>query len=139
MLGAASQLQAPDHKRNLHVSVPAVPYKDLKQERSDISSFDMRQRIAQARNIQLKRYQDLPFSTNASLSGQWLQKFCRLHQKEHAFLEKAVSSLGLSARAFTRVLRIARTIADLNGSEQITAPHLAESINYRFLDRDEIM
>ncbi len=90
-----------------------------------------------ARKIQEKRYQDLPFLTNSQLSGKWLSEFCSLGQEEHAFLEVAVQRLALSARAHTRILRLARTIADLEGQENISAAHLGEAINYRSLDRQD--
>ncbi len=121
---------------DLHIEVGAVPYKDLKQTSGGIDSSAMRQRIEEARKMQLDRYKSLPFSTNSKLYGKWLNEFCLIGQKEHDFLEKAVNNLGLSARAYTRVLRIARTIADLEGYKDITISHLAEAIGYRSLDRN---
>ncbi|NCC24116.1 MAG: ATP-binding protein [Deltaproteobacteria bacterium] len=122
---------------DLHVEVPAVPYKDLKSEVGGVDSATMRDQIDRARKLQSGRYNGLPIKTNADLSGRWLQKFCPLGRGEHKFLEEAVSRLGLSARAFTRVLRIARTIADVEGTEIMDIGHLAEAINYRTLDRQE--
>jgi magnesium chelatase family protein len=95
----------------------------------------MRERIDAARAVQRGRYEGLHFSSNSELSGKWLERFCPLTESEHAFLEGAVQRLGMSARAFTRVLRISRTIADLAGDETLTVTHLAEAINYRGLDR----
>ncbi|WP_028576328.1 YifB family Mg chelatase-like AAA ATPase [Desulfomicrobium escambiense] len=120
---------------DLHVEVPAVPYRDLKQEQGSISSAVMRGRIDAAREVQRRRYDGLHFSSNSELSGKWLERFCPLTSREHDFLEGAVQRLGMSARAFTRVLRISRTIADLAGDETLTVVHLAEAINYRGLDR----
>jgi magnesium chelatase family protein len=120
---------------DLHVDVPAVPYKDLRAADSGYDSASMASRIHAARAIQAERYKDSPVLTNAGLSGRSLSEHCRLGSEEHDFLERAVNALGLSARAFTRVLRIARTIADLAEESQITRPHLAEAINYRTLDR----
>ena len=120
---------------DLHVEVPAVPYKDLRQNRPGTNSMNMRERIQQVRQLQSERFQGLPLHTNADLSGRWLERFCRLGDSEHAFLEKAVHSLGLSARAYTRVLRIARSIADLEGTLELNTGHLAEAINLRTLDR----
>ncbi len=102
-----------------------------------MDSREMSANINRARKIQEKRYQDLPFLTNSQLSGKWLSKFCSLGQEEHAFLEVAVQRLALSARAHTRVLRLARTIADLEGEKYISAAHLGEAINYRSLDRQD--
>ncbi len=121
---------------DLHVEVPAVPYKDLRDSSNGAGSDLMREHIARVRNIQLERYKDTPCTTNADLSGKWLEAHCRLRDAEHAFLEQAVSRLGLSARAYTRILRIARTIADLAEAEQLSVEHVAEAINYRTLDRE---
>jgi magnesium chelatase family protein len=120
---------------DLQVEVPAVPYKELRQQAGSLDSATMRTRIQAARDIQARRYRDTPLLTNAQLSGKWLQEFCPLGDTEHGFLESAVKNLGLSARAFTRILRIARTIADLSGDQGLTVAHLAEAINYRTLDR----
>jgi magnesium chelatase family protein len=120
---------------DLHVEVPAVPYRDLKRTEGSISSEDMRRRIDAARGVQHRRYAGLHFSSNSELSGAWLERFCPLTPHEHDFLEGAVQRLGMSARAFTRVLRISRTIADLAGDETLSTIHLAEAINYRGLDR----
>lgn len=120
---------------DLHVEVPAVPYEDLRKESSGISSADMRERIEAARAVQAERFVDSPCVTNADLSGRWLENYCQLGGGEHAFLEQAVRALALSARAYTRILRIARTIADLEGAQHITTAHLAEAINCRTLDR----
>lgn len=127
---------------DLHVEVPAVPYKDLRQSRPGTDSTTMRERIKQARSIQAERYATLPPATNSDLSGRWLEQFCKLGDPEHAFLEQAVKTLGLSARAYTRILRIARTIADLEQvasgapTDQLNTGHLAEAINLRTLDRE---
>jgi len=120
---------------DLQIEVPAVKYQELKQTRDATDSATMRNRIKQARKIQLQRYQDLHFNSNHELSGSWLEKHCSLSEEDHDFLESAVQRLGLSARAYTRILRISRTIADLDGKEEITVDQLAEAINYRFLDR----
>jgi len=120
---------------DLQVEVPAVPYKDLKEVRGSVDSATMRGRIAQAREVQAARYAGTNTHINSELSGSALEEHCRLSQAEHSFLEQAVHKLGLSARAYTRVLRIARTIADLEGTEALAVPHLAEAINYRSMDR----
>ncbi|MBT8762635.1 YifB family Mg chelatase-like AAA ATPase [Desulfohalobiaceae bacterium Ax17] len=122
---------------DLHIEVPAVPYKDLKQSRGSMDSATMRNNILDARKIQTDRFKDLPFLTNSQLSGKWLNEFCQLTEKEHNFLEVAVNKLGLSARSYTRILRISRSIADLAGENKINTAHLAEAINYRSLDRQE--
>lgn len=112
-----------------------MPYKDLRQSRSSVTSDTMRERIAGARKQQAARYANEPLLTNSELTGRWLEKHCRLNDREHGFLEQAVKRLGLSARAYTRILRIARTIADLEDSRDLNTGHLAEAINLRTLDR----
>jgi len=120
---------------DLHVEVPAVDYKELRAEGQGADSAAMRSRIQAARQVQAERYAGLPLLTNSQLSGKLLTRFCILGEAEHTFLEQAVRSLGLSARAYTRILRIGRTIADLAGEERLSVAHLAEAINYRTMDR----
>jgi magnesium chelatase family protein len=124
---------------DLHIEVPAVPYKDLKEASSSNDSQAMRESIARARDIQEKRYKGLPFFTNSQLSGKWLNNYCSIGRDEHDFLETAVTTLGLSARSYVRILRLARTIADLQGAAEVRTSHLSEAINYRSLDRQDQM
>ncbi|EFL50594.1 Mg chelatase, subunit ChlI [Solidesulfovibrio fructosivorans JJ]] len=124
---------------DLQVEVPAVPYKALREDASPITSAVMRERVATARAVQAARYAGLPFAVNSRLSGSSLARFCRLSAEGHAFLEGAVRRLGLSARAHTRILRIARTIADLDGDADLRVEHLAEAVNLRNLDRQRIV
>ncbi|WP_027721845.1 YifB family Mg chelatase-like AAA ATPase [Maridesulfovibrio zosterae] len=119
---------------DLQIEVPAVDYKDLRDSRG-LDSASMRENIERVRALQSDRYKDINILTNSELSGSSLEKYCQLTEAEHTFLEQAVRSLGLSARAYTRVLRIARTIADLAEEERIQVAHLAEAINYRSMDR----
>ncbi len=120
---------------DLQVEVPAVPYKDLKQTRGSTDSATMRARILECRRLQSERYAGQAVLTNSQLSGSLEERHCSLTSTEHDFLERAVRTLGLSARAFARIRRISRTIADLAGAERIEVPHLAEAINYRTMDR----
>ena len=127
---------------DLHIEVPAVPYVDLSSQTKGESSAVMAARILATRTIQAKRYAPCnraakapPCRTNADLSGDMLETFCTLDADGRAFLGKAVEALALSARAYTRILRIARTIADMESEKNIATPHLAEAINCRFLDR----
>lgn len=121
---------------DLHVEVPAVEYDDLQSTASGVSSDEMRTRIEAARKIQEERYAGTPLKTNADLSGRWLEQYTSVGEAENMFLRKAVEALGLSARAYTRVLRISRTIADLEGAADIHVEHIAEAINCRTLDRE---
>ena len=122
---------------DLHVTVPAVPYEDLQAPASPVTSAIMRERVLAAREIQRSRYAAEPFCrTNADLSGRLLERHCHLGQGERDFLREAVHRLALSARAYTRILRIGRTVADLAGAERLDVRHLAEAISCRTLDRD---
>lgn len=123
---------------DLHINVPAVPYEELQAGTSPVTSARMRERVLAARAVQQARYTEAPYCrTNADLSGSLLEKHCRMGTPERAFLREAVQRLALSARAYTRILRISRTIADLAGAEAIGVPHLAEAIGCRVLDREE--
>ncbi len=121
---------------DLHIEVPAVAYKDLRESSgSALSSVQMREHILKARKIQERRYKDLPYSSNAELSGKDFEIFCKLDKAEEDFLGNVVEKFALSARSYTRILRIARTIADLANDENISTTHLAEAVSYRSLDR----
>ena len=122
---------------DLHVEVPAVPYDDLRASAPGTGSAAMRERVIQARAVQSARYRGTACRANADLNGALLERHCALGREEHDFLGAAVRSLALSARAYTRILRIARTIADLAGSAAIALPHLAEAVNCRVLDREQ--
>jgi len=123
---------------DLQVEVPAVPYKDLKADASPVTSTAMRDRVLAARERQAARYAGMPLTCNSRLAGRSLAKFCAIDAEGHAFLENAVRRLGLSARAHTRILRIARTIADLDGDADLRVEHLAEAVNLRNLDRQRL-
>jgi magnesium chelatase family protein len=96
----------------------------------------MRTHVLAARERQRERFAGSRARCNADLSGRELEQHCRLEADGHVFLGEAVKTLHLSARAYTRILRIARTIADLEGALDITTPHLAEAVNCRALDRE---
>lgn len=126
---------------DMHVEVPAVDYADLQAEGKGESSASMYARILAARERQAERYAGLRAKEgagcrcNADLTGKLLEKHCRLDTAGREFLGEAVSALALSARAYTRILRIARTIADMEGADAIAVSHLAEAVNCRVLDR----
>ena len=92
-------------------------------------------KINKTRKIQLERYEEYNIYSNSQLSASLIQKFCKLGEAENHILKTAFDKLGLSARAHSRILKVARTIADMEGSEQITVPHIAGAIQYRSLDR----
>lgn len=122
---------------DLHVEVTPVPYKDLSEKRNGESSSEVRKRVMAARKTQEIRYADYPsIHANAQMSPQLIQKHCSLDDACREMLKNAMNRMGLSARAHDRILKVARTIADLDSSEHIQTFHLAEAINYRSLDRD---
>jgi len=120
---------------DIHVEVPAVRWRELTQVADGERSATIRKRINEARKIQLARLEKAAIFCNAQMSARHLKKFCILDRESMAFLEKAVETLGLSARAYHRILKIARTIADMEASMDIKPPHVAEAIQYRTLDR----
>ena len=127
---------------DVHVEVPAVPYEALRATGEGETSAEIRERVTAARRLQLERYAGTAARCNADLSGSLLERWCAPDAEGHALLESAVQRLGLSARAYTRVLRLARTIADLEavraGSSEtlpLKLPHLAEAVALRVLDR----
>lgn len=122
---------------DLHVEVLPVPYNELSDSRKGESSLEIRERVIKARKIQEARYKEYPgIHSNAHMTSQLLQKYCALDLAGREALSRAMHRLGLSARAYDRILKVSRTIADLDGSERIQMGHLAEAINYRSLDRD---
>ena len=119
---------------DLHLEVPALAYEEMSGERQGESSKVIKARVDAARGIQSVRYQGLDrIYCNALMGPGELERYCVLEQASSALLEKSVRRLGLSARGYTRILKIARTIADLAGSESIKTAHLAEAIQYRRL------
>ncbi|MGD9646465.1 MAG: YifB family Mg chelatase-like AAA ATPase [Pirellulales bacterium] len=120
---------------DLHLEVPAVPYRELKSGQAGTSSDDMRRAVIAARDLQGKRFARAATRYNARMTTRQIRQFCELDAAGEELLRAAMSELGLSARAHDKVLRVARTIADLDSSPTIQAPHVSEAINYRLLDR----
>ncbi len=120
---------------DIHIEVPAVPFRELSEGPSGTSSAEMRAQVAAAREAQARRFQGTRTRHNADMSHRQVRQFCRLDSAGRELLKGAMSELGLSARAHDKILRTARTIADLEGSESIQAAHLGEAVNYRMLDR----
>jgi len=120
---------------DIHVEVPAVPYKELSDDYCGESSENIRKRVQDARKIQVERFKKDNIYSNAKMRSKHIKKYCTLKPEAQGILETAMQRLGLSARAYTRILKVSRTIADLAGAEHISAEHISEAIQYRTLDR----
>jgi magnesium chelatase family protein len=120
---------------DLHVDVPAVAYRDLMNGTPAEASAAIRNRVAAARGLQSQRFARSNIYCNAQMGSRQIHVHCRIAGAPRALLEQAIDRLGLSARAYNRILKIARTVADLAGESAIGAAHIAEAIQYRSLDR----
>ena len=120
---------------DIHIEVTPVKYEKLNSEEKVETSEEIRKRVNFARKIQLERYKEYNIFSNAELTPNLIEKYCKLDKKGKRILQNAFDTLGLSARAYGRILKVARTIADLDGKEKINVNHLAEAIQYRSLDR----
>ncbi len=118
---------------DLHVEVPAVPYRELVASQNGTDSAAMRQRVNDARAIQRQRFSNQ--TTNAHLDSKQMKKYCEMSESCLLLMKQAMEELGLSARAYDKVRRVGRTIADMEQSEKITEAHIAEAVQYRLLDR----
>jgi magnesium chelatase family protein len=124
---------------DIHLEVPAVAYRDLVGAPSEEPSVAIRARVERARVVQRERFRGRPgLHANAHMAARDLRRHCRTSGPVEALLRDAVNRLGLSARAYHRVLKIARTIADLEDSAELTTAHVGEAIQYRSLDRRRV-
>ncbi|HUO04370.1 MAG TPA: YifB family Mg chelatase-like AAA ATPase [Candidatus Binataceae bacterium] len=123
---------------DIHVEVPAVKYKELSERSAGEPSAAIRERVNRAREIQLKRFAGMSFFSNAQMGAREIREHCAVESAGERLLELAINRLGLSARAYTRILKVARTIADLDGGGSIEAHHVSEAIQYRSLDRQPL-
>ena len=124
---------------DIHVEAPALAVEDLRQKDPGEFSMSIRERVTAARKIQSSRFKDAPSGTpriNACMNHSSIRRHCALNDSLGDKLQQAMKRLKLSARAYDRILRVTRTIADLDGKESIEASHLMEAINYRTLDRN---
>lgn len=122
---------------DLHIEVVPVPFKDLSVMQPGEPSSVIRERVMAARKIQEERYRGYPgIYCNAQMNTKLFHQYCAIDQQCQDLMKAAMDKLGLSARAYDRILKVARTIADLEGAEKIGVVHLSEAINYRSLDRD---
>lgn len=121
---------------DIHIEVPGLSVEEITgQGKKGESSAEMREVVLKVHEIQLERYKNEDFNYNSQLKGKALEKYCQIDFDGQVLLKNAIENLGLSARAYDRILRLARTIADLAGSEGIKSTHIAEAIQYRSLDR----
>jgi magnesium chelatase family protein len=121
---------------DIHIEVPAVRYQELSSNLPAESSAQIKERVNKARAIQRERLKDEGILCNALMSHKQVRKFCVLGKEENELLKMAMFELNFSARAYDKILKVSRTIADLAGSESIKTEHLSEAIQYRSLDRD---
>lgn len=122
---------------DIHIEVEPVNFDQLSDERRGEHSADIRKRVIRARDIQERRFTDYPgINCNAQMDPRALDEFCHLDEKSRTLLKSAMERLGLSARAYDRILKVARTIADIAGKGNIESAHVAEAIQYRSLDRE---
>ena len=120
---------------DIHIEVQPVKYEKLDSIGKEETSNEIKKRVNMARSIQKERYKKDRIFSNADLTPKLVEKYCKLEETSKKILKNAFETLGLSARAHGRILKVARTIADLENSEQIKKEHIAEAIQYRSLDR----
>lgn len=124
---------------DIHIDVPAVKFKELLSSNQGESSKSIRERVTKAREIQLERFKEYPgIYSNADMNSKLVKKFCQIDEMGEELLKNAITKLGLSARAYDRILKVSRTIADLEGSLKILPHHISEAIQYRTLDRNSL-
>jgi len=121
---------------DIHIDMPAVRYSELRQEAGGEGSLQIRERVVRARHCQVERFQGEKIYSNAQMSPRQLRKYCNISPQCERLLESAMTRLGLSARAHDRILKVSRTIADLDSAESIGTAHISEAIQYRSLDRN---
>ena len=122
---------------DIHIEVTPVPFEKLSDERKGESSAAIRKRVTNARELQTERFKDFEKAHyNAQMNVKQIRAFCKLSSKSMSLLKTAMERLNLSARAYDRILKVSRTIADLETSKDILPSHIAEAIQYRSLDRE---
>ena len=122
---------------DIHIEVTPVPFEKLADDRKGEASVKIRERVMKAREIQTERFMALPHvHYNAQMSTKQIRTYCKLDEASLQLLKNAMERLNLSARAYDRILKVARTIADLDGAVAISGDHISEAIQYRSLDRE---
>ncbi len=120
---------------DIHIEVEAVDYKSLENENTEEESEKIKERVNNAKKIAYERYKKYGIYSNSELTPELIEIYCKLKENEKKILEDAFKRLGFSARAYGRILKVARTIADLDNKEEIESKHVIEAIKYRDLDR----
>jgi magnesium chelatase family protein len=120
---------------DIHIEVPPVPYRELRSKHDGSDSATMREQVLAARHRQSERFGRESTTLNSRMSSRQLRSHCRLDEAGEQMLKQALTELGLSARAHDKILRVARTIADIAGTAEIKSEHISEAIMYRRLDR----
>ncbi|MFQ5965236.1 MAG: hypothetical protein ACE5KZ_13255 [Candidatus Scalinduaceae bacterium] len=113
-----------------------MEYKDLTSTSASVSSEEIRGKITEARNIQLERFKGLKYSTNSRMSTKQIKKHCLLDNQAEELLHQAMTELCISARAYNKILKVSRTIADIDHCDNVRLEHISEAIQYRSLDRN---
>jgi magnesium chelatase family protein len=121
---------------DIHIEVPPVKYKELSDESSCEKSETIKQRVMAARGIQLARLKYDGIFSNSQMSHKLIRKYCRLDEPSQNLLKTAITEMGFSARCYDKILKVSRTIADLEGKENINSDHISEAIQYRSLDKN---
>jgi len=122
---------------DIHIEVTPVPFEKLSEDRKGESSVDIRKRVTAARELQTERFTDFEnVHYNAQMNTKQIRQFCKLDDDSKAMLKNAMERLNLSARAYDRILKVARTIADLENASEVNGDHIGEAIQYRSLDRE---
>ncbi len=121
---------------DIYIELPSIKYKELSDTKDGESSNDIKSRVEKARNIQRERFKDEGVFYNAQMNTKLIKKYCVLKDKAKELLKMAMTELGLSARAYDKILKVSRTIADLAEIEAIQAEHISEATQYRSLDRE---
>ena len=122
---------------DIHIEVTPVPFEKLSDERKGESSVDIRKRVTAARELQTQRFTDFEnIHYNAQMNVKQIRKFCKLSEESKTLLKTAMEKLNLSAKAYDRILKVSRTIANLENIDDISPNHIAEAIQYRSLDRE---
>ena len=120
---------------DIHIEVPAIKFNEISSDTLGEPSSFIRERVTRARTIQQERFKSDGIYANAQMKQRHIRKYCRIDESSQQLMEKAMNRLGLSARAYNRILKVSRTIADIEGSSQISSEHISEAIQYRSLDR----